>query len=389
MLLVLEVVNEDALICQKRDKPHDLSDGHFKVLGLHQLLAEVFQPAIATGDLLGGFGCEEQRVLLVTDVDNCGSFVIHCALPPLTLFFGCRGIGRLIDFLIPVRDSRSGHIALQCLRFPRVLAACVCLVAAQNGAFNGRRGEGNAVALGGKVRRRNTEFHAVQPVILVLAVGLLSTKAYRHGITAVLGCGNQHLVFVDGCTREVGCRRRADIINAKGECAGLEFLHDLRSTVIGIERSLCQFHRKVSGDGFRKLLRRTVGFLTGVILGDFCVIQSVKTDSRHNLFLQFVDLRHVNGVVVVAGFGLKADVPAVGNIKVRTKQGADKVIFQFDVTALCEERQPCLLRFAAGSVVRMKIEAVRQRCDHQIGVRGFAGEHTRFHWNTAMLGDGL
>ena len=205
-----------------------------------------------------------------------------------------------------------------------MFAACVCFVAAQNGAFNGRRRESNAVALGGKVRRRNTEFHSVQPVILVLAVGLLSTKAYRHGITAVLGCGNEHLVFVDGCTREVGCRRRADIVNAEGECAGFEFLHDLRSAVIGIERRLRQFHRKVSGDGFGKLGRRTVGFLTGVVLGDFCVIQSVKTDRCHDSFLQFVDLRHINGVVMIAGFGLKADVPAVGNIKVRTKQGADK-----------------------------------------------------------------
>ena len=37
----------------------------------------------------------------------------------------------------------------------------------------------------------------------------------------------------------------------------------------------------------------------------------------------------------------------------------------------------------------VKLEVVRQRRDDQIGVRCFAGEHTRFHWNTAMLGDGL
>ena len=92
-------------------------------------------------------GGKQECVFLVTDGDDCSSLVIHCVLPPLTLFFGCRGIGRLIDFLIPVRDSRSGHIALQCLRFPRVLAACVCLVAAQNGAFNGRRGEGMKIRL--------------------------------------------------------------------------------------------------------------------------------------------------------------------------------------------------------------------------------------------------
>lgn len=150
-----------------------------------------------------------------------------------------------------------------------MFAACVCLVAAQNSALNCRRRKGDAVTLGGKVRRRNTEFHSVQPVILVLAVGLLGTEAHRHRVAAVLGSGNEHLVLVDGRTREVGCRRRADIVNAEGECAGFEFLHDLRSTVIGIERRLRQFHRKVSGDGFGKLGRRTVGFLTGVVLGDF------------------------------------------------------------------------------------------------------------------------
>ena len=92
---------------------------------------------------------------------------------------------------------------------------------------------------------------------------------------------------------------------------------------------------------------------------------------------------------MVAGFGLKADIPAIGNIKVRTKQGTDKVIFQFGVTAFCEEGQPCLLRFAAGGVVSVKLKAVRQRRNHQIGVRCFAGEHTRFHGHAAMLGDGL
>ena len=59
MLFILEVVDKNTLIRQKRDKPHDLSDGHFKVLGLHQLLTEVFQSAVATGDLLGGLGREE------------------------------------------------------------------------------------------------------------------------------------------------------------------------------------------------------------------------------------------------------------------------------------------------------------------------------------------
>lgn len=92
---------------------------------------------------------------------------------------------------------------------------------------------------------------------------------------------------------------------------------------------------------------------------------------------------------MIAGFGLKADVPAVGNIKVRTKQGADKVIFQFGVTALCEEGQPCLLCLTAGSVVGVELKAVRQRSDDQIGVRRFAGEHTRFNGNPTTFCDGL
>ena len=51
--------------------------------------------------------------------------------------------------------------------------------------------------------------------------------------------------------------------------------------------------------------------------------------------------------------------------------------------------QPCLLRFAAWGVVGVKLKAVRQRSDYQIGVRGFAGEHTRFHRHAAAFGDGL
>ena len=35
-----------------------------------------------------------------------------------------------------------------------------------------------------------------------------------------------------------------------------------------------------------------------------------------------------------------------------TMQGADKHVFQFGVAALCEQGQPYLLRFAAGSIVK-------------------------------------
>ena len=55
---------------------------------------------------------------------------------------------------------------------------------------------------------------------------------------------------------------------------------------------------------------------------------------------------------MIAGIGLKADIPAVGNIKIRTQKGADKRVFQFVVAALCEQGQPYLMRFAAGSIVK-------------------------------------
>ena len=92
---------------------------------------------------------------------------------------------------------------------------------------------------------------------------------------------------------------------------------------------------------------------------------------------------------MVAGLGFKADVPAVGNIEIRTQHGTDKCIFQFGVAALCEKGQPCLLRFAAGSIVSVKLKTVRQRRDDQIGIRCFAGEHTRFHGYAAVFSDGL
>ena len=91
----------------------------------------------------------------------------------------------------------------------------------------------------------------------------------------------------------------------------------------------------------------------------------------------------------VAGLGFKADVPAVGNIKVRTQQGTDEYTFRFGVTALCEEGQPCLLCLTAGSVVGVELETVRHWSKHQIGVRGFAGEHTRFNGNPTTFCDGL
>ena len=54
------------------------TDGKFKVLGLHQLIAQVFQATVATGDLLGGSGSQNQCVFFATDVDGGSTFqVIH------------------------------------------------------------------------------------------------------------------------------------------------------------------------------------------------------------------------------------------------------------------------------------------------------------------------
>ena len=54
----------------------------------YTLLTEVFQTAVATGDLSGCLGGQEQGVLLIADEDGCGSFVIHHKLPPLSGFLG-------------------------------------------------------------------------------------------------------------------------------------------------------------------------------------------------------------------------------------------------------------------------------------------------------------
>ena len=76
-----EVVDKDGLVCQKSDKPDDFADGQLEILGLHQLVAQVFQTAIATGDL---FRCpcgQYQIVFLTTNGDGSSAFVIH-KLPP-------------------------------------------------------------------------------------------------------------------------------------------------------------------------------------------------------------------------------------------------------------------------------------------------------------------
>ena len=74
---MLEVVNQDGLVCQKRDEPHDFTDSHLEVLGLNQLVTKVFQTAVASCDLLGSLGGQKQGVFLITDGDVCRAFHIH------------------------------------------------------------------------------------------------------------------------------------------------------------------------------------------------------------------------------------------------------------------------------------------------------------------------
>ena len=60
---------------------------------------------------------------------------------------------------------------------------------------------------------------------------------------------------------------------------------------------------------------------------------------------------------------------------------SDSFELHADNTPGCETQEARLSLFTKGSYTKLK--------NDQIGVRGFAGEHTRFQWNTAMLGDGL
>src|SRR5699024_7415306 len=96
-----------------------------------------------------------------------------------------------------------------------MLALTVHLVAPHDGAFNGGRGELDTLALGSEVGGGNAEFHAVEPEVAVLAVGLLCPKANGNRGAAVLRGGNEDLVVID--LRSSGIRRHsyANIINAQ------------------------------------------------------------------------------------------------------------------------------------------------------------------------------
>ena len=78
-----------------------------------------------------------------------------------SLFSRSGGIRRLVHFLIPVGDGVSGYsrITLGDLCLPGMLAIAIHLIAAENGALDGRSAEGDAVTLGRKVRGGDTELH--------------------------------------------------------------------------------------------------------------------------------------------------------------------------------------------------------------------------------------
>ena len=162
-----------------------------------------------------------------------------------------------------------------------MLALTVQLVAAQDGALDAGRGELDALALGGEVRRGDTELDLVEPEIAVFAVGLLRPEADGDRFAAVLGRRNEHLIIVDFCASEVLCHLHANIVDAQRERAALKLLHDLCRAVVGIERRFGQFHGKLRCHGLGKLRRRTVGFVSVVPLGDFCVIKFIQTNGRH------------------------------------------------------------------------------------------------------------
>ena len=95
------------------------------------------------------------------DIHDRTSFVIHFHAPLRTVF-------GFINVLVPVGDGLSGYlgVSLGNLRFPRMFVSAVHLVAAHDGAFDGGSAESDAVALGRKCGRGDSELHLVKPEIL-------------------------------------------------------------------------------------------------------------------------------------------------------------------------------------------------------------------------------
>nr|DAF29438.1 MAG TPA: hypothetical protein [Caudoviricetes sp.] len=376
---MLQIVNKDGLVCQKRDEPYDLADSHLEVLGLHQLVAQVLQTAVASGDLLGSLCGQKQRIVIAADANYSSSLVIHV----LFLLRCSVRIGRLVHFLIPVGDGVGSHsgIALGNLCLPGMLAIAVHLVAAEDGALNGRGAEGDAVTLGGKVRSRDAELHTVQPVIFIFAVGLLGTEAHSHRIAAILGCRHYDTICINGRTSKVGCGGSTDFIHTQGQGAILELLDDFGSTVIGIEGSLCQFHGEVGSHCLRHLNRGRIGLVTFFILGDLGVIQFIKTDSSHDLFLHFIVFGHIHSVVVVASFRFITDVSAVGYGEFVCQERFYNGILICDVVALSIKGQSGLLHINARGVICMEVEGVCDGDHHDVFRRGGITEHTSLYGN--------
>nr|DAZ32187.1 MAG TPA: hypothetical protein [Caudoviricetes sp.] len=262
-----------------------------------------------------------------------------------------------------------------------MLALAVHLVTAKNRTLDGRRRECNAVTLGSKVGGGDTELHTVEPIILVFAVGFLCTETNSHRLAAVLACRHHNTICIDGGACKVGCHRSTNIIHTQGKGAVLKFLHDFRCTVIGIKGCLGKFYREVGVHSLCQLHRSTIGFIPGIIFGDFGIKKFIKTDSSHCLFLHFIVFRHIHVVMEVACFGFITDISAVGYGKIRTKQGTDDCIFVFGVAAFGIKRNSCLLNITAGSIVGMKFKAVCHRNYHDIFIRSLVLKDTRFKWN--------
>ena len=162
-----------------------------------------------------------------------------------------------------------------------MLTCTIHLVTAHNRAFNGGGIKGDAVTLGSKCGGRNAEFHTVQPEVTVLAVRLLGTETDSNGSAAVLCGGNNYTVIIDSSASEVGSNAAAQVIDTEGKRTAFELLDDFGSTVIGIQCCFSQFHRKVCGHSFGKLLGSFVAFVALGIFGDFGIKEFIKTDSCH------------------------------------------------------------------------------------------------------------
>nr|DAJ71313.1 MAG TPA: hypothetical protein [Caudoviricetes sp.] len=253
------------------------------------------------------------------------------------------------------------------------------LVTAKDGALNGRAVKGNGITLGCQCRCGDTELHFVKPEVLVFSVGLLCTKTNGNRLTTILSGRNHNTVFVNGSPGKVGCHHGTDIVNTKGQCAGLEFLDDFGSTIVCVQGCLGKFHRQVCGHRFGQLGRSAVGLNALVILRDFSVEQFIKTNRSHDLFLHFVVIGGIHIVVVVAGFSFVSDVLSPSNGDVAGEQFSDNAIFECRVITLGVNGETHLLHIYTGVIIGIKVKGIDKRyCDH-IFIWCFIRKNTRFY----------